>query len=147
MARKHQISAKPNSVTAVAPIMPEPFSVPTQIHSGRCYQQSYQLLPATSKAFMAQEQLKLQHCALWCYNKSFPLLKFPSRSATNCTLQGNWTLWRSTVSMPSIPTPTSFPAPKGALLQGQVSWGPAAGQAATRNKTAFHLFILEPCGG
>lgn len=40
MAMKHQISAKPNSVTAIAPIMPEPFSVPTQIHSERCYQQS-----------------------------------------------------------------------------------------------------------
>lgn len=40
MAMKHQISAKPNSVTVVIPIVPEPSSIPMQIYSGRHYQQS-----------------------------------------------------------------------------------------------------------
>lgn len=40
MAMKQQIRAKTNSVTAVVSIVPEPPSIPTQIYSGRRYQQN-----------------------------------------------------------------------------------------------------------
>lgn len=82
----------------------------------------------TSKALMAQNQLKIQHCTLQCCYKPFHLPVFPSKSAANSTLQGDRTLQKEHCQHTQPPRTNILP-----------------GAAATQRRPAPGPGCLGPC--